>query len=330
MVQIRRAIYDDIPGIMTFIDEYWKKNHILARDRIFFEWQFIVDDILDFFIAVDDEDASIVGVNGVIRYNKLDHTDITCCLWKVIPKKSPMLGLEFGPAVYNDMEPAHAVGLGLNARSRKVEKLYGGRVEKLKRYYRLGFFDEFKIAVVNDVNRKKCLPDKAYFKEISRIDDFANIIDEKILSDVVPHKDYWYINHRYFEHPTYKYKLLQLFCDDNPLTSVFVTREIMCGDRKVLKIVDYYGDDKYIQYSGTAFDMLLKQDCYEYVDFYFYGLEEKYLELAGFFELDDNNIIPNYFEPFEQKNVDIYVSLCYEDMDKIRLFRADGDQDRPS
>ena len=35
-VKIRFAEKDDITAIMAFIDRYWKKDHILARDRDFF------------------------------------------------------------------------------------------------------------------------------------------------------------------------------------------------------------------------------------------------------------------------------------------------------
>ena len=43
---------------------------------------------------------------------------------------------------------------------------------------------------------------------------------------------------------------------------------------------------------------------------------------------NDPNIIPNYFEPFEQKNVDIY--FVSNVMENLHLYRGDGDQDRPS
>ena len=38
--------------------------------------------------------------------------------------------------------------------------------------------------------------------------------------------------------------------------------------------------------------------------------------------------IPNYFEPFERINVDIYFAASVSK--GLVLFRGDGDQDRPS
>lgn len=43
MLTIRRAVYEDIPHIMKFMDEHWKPGNILAKDRSFFEWQFVED-----------------------------------------------------------------------------------------------------------------------------------------------------------------------------------------------------------------------------------------------------------------------------------------------
>lgn len=42
---------------------------------------------------------------------------------------------------------------------------------------------------------------------------------------------------------------------------------------------------------------------------------------------ETSNIIPNYFSPFEMKNIEIYYFSSDED---IILFKGDGDQDRPN
>ena len=39
-------------------------------------------------------------------------------------------------------------------------------------------------------------------------------------------------------------------------------------------------------------------------------------------------IIPNYYEPFEQKNIDINFSTNIHE--GFRMFKGDGDQDRPN
>ena len=39
--EIRLANENDIDSIMTFIDEHWKKNHILAVDRELFKYEYL-------------------------------------------------------------------------------------------------------------------------------------------------------------------------------------------------------------------------------------------------------------------------------------------------
>ena len=42
MIKIRQH-NDDIPKIMKFIDEHWKKGHIMGNDRTMFEFQHVRD-----------------------------------------------------------------------------------------------------------------------------------------------------------------------------------------------------------------------------------------------------------------------------------------------
>ena len=56
--------------------------------------------------------------------------------------------------------------------------------------------------------------------------------------------------------------------------------------------------------------------------------DKTFFETAGFEEqIDDKNIIPNYFGPFVQKNIDIWTRAQDK---KTIFFKGDGDQDRPS
>ena len=74
---------------------------------------------------------------------------------------------------------------------------------------------------------------------------------------------------------------------------------------------------------------MIKEKEYEFVDVYSYGVDTTVYEQAGFLRCDENceNIIPNYFHPFEQKNVTIRMIDPF--IEGLRLFLGDGDQDRP-
>ena len=89
------------------------------------------------------------------------------------------------------------------------------------------------------------------------------------------------------------------------------------------------GEDEGLSYCGSALDRLLRDNEYEFIDLYSHGIPIDRLENCGLKIMTerDENIIPNYFEPFVQENVDINFIYSWGD---FRMFRGDGDQDRPS
>ena len=96
MLCVRKAEISEIPAVMQFIAEHWKKDHILAVDRDFFEWMYVQGEELNFNLAVDDETGKIFGINGFILYNHEANPDMSGSMWKVLPNQSPALGLSLG------------------------------------------------------------------------------------------------------------------------------------------------------------------------------------------------------------------------------------------
>ena len=66
----------------------------------------------------------------------------------------------------------------------------------------------------------------------------------------------------------------------------------------------------------------------EYIDCLNYGISQETFLNMGFL-VRENIIIPNYFEPFEQRNVDIEFAFSSKS-DEYVIFKGDSDQDRPS
>ena len=97
-----------------------------------------------------------------------------------------------------------------------------------------------------------------------------------------------------------------------------------------IRFVDYIGERTLISGIGAFLKNLLSEtDGAEYIDFYCAGINEEDVYEAGFVEVneEDGNIIPNYFEPFVQENIDIWV----DSREYNSLFtKADADQDRPN
>ena len=154
MLCVRKAEISEIPAVMQFIAEHWKKDHILAVDRDFFEWMYVQGDELNFNLAVDDETGKIFGINGFILYNHEANPDMSGSMWKVLPNQSPALGLSLGEYSWERWQPRDVFSLGLNERAAKIEHLYGSETACLECWYRLGKNDGFKLAKIAKFRRR--------------------------------------------------------------------------------------------------------------------------------------------------------------------------------
>ncbi len=329
MISMRRAIYEDIPSIMNFIDQYWKKDHILARDRSFFEWQFVDGKQVNMFLAID-EDGKIYGIQGGILYSQSDTPDISGSIWKTIKSNNPMLGIELGDFMYQQLRARYTCSPGMSKKATKIYKMMGLVSASLDHYYRLNERKDYKIAKI----RNKIIPpakNTGYRMEpIHSIDEMKEIISEQELAQGIMSKDYAYIQKRYFAHPIYQYDIWKIISLQGSANSVIITRPEEAQGRKSCKIIDFYGRESDLGQIAAALDQFMKEYDYEFVDIYSFGIPADIYEQGGFVRCDveDENIIPNYFHPFEQKNVSL--DMIDPLIPGMKLFRGDGDQDRPS
>lgn len=325
---IRQARHDEIPEIMAFIDKYWKKGHILATNRELFEYEYVVDGKVNFYIAKSKATGEIESIQGFAfssqNPNKLD-------VWGSMSKtrndhpNMPFLNRELFVRFYMDIPARYEIGVGVNKRTTlPLSLLDGYYCYKMKHYYRISYRNNYKIAkILNKKFIKKDETIKQLEPEIVHsIDELKGKFDFNIVKDCIPYKDDWYLNKRFFKYPFYNYTV---YVVDN---AFFVTREQETNKEKILRIVDYVGDHSSF---GKLYDFFTKiLTDYEYIDFYNYGLEEEYLKAAGFINKEEEtpeNIIPNYFSPFVQENIDIYV---HSPVKNTLFFKADSDQDRPN
>ena len=325
---IRFAKPEDIPNIMKFIDEHWKKNHILARDENFFKYFCQTETDRVNFVIAEDNNGVIGAIQGFIPY-ATNNRDIMLALWKVQDMSIPMLGIRLMD-IYKNADVRIIASTGINPKTTiPLYKYLGYTTGKMIHWYRLNKNCEYKIAVIND---KKILPAKnsaISWREFSDFDEMINFMDmEKYKnSNPKPYKENWYIKRRYFDHPIYKYHAFGIE-QDKKVRAVFFYRIQECNNSRVLKLVDCIGDYNDFTKIDGVLDELLNRYQAEYVDIYEVGLKDEIMEQAGFMKVEDTeNIIPNYFAPYEAKNIDIY--YCTTDKE-IVLFNGDGDQDRPS
>lgn len=330
---IRLAHYDEIPEIMEFLDKYWKKGHILARDRAFFEYEMVVDGQVNFIVAKDWESNKIFGLHGFLPASKnKQKLDIWGSIWKVCPGAMILLGLEIvkragvltGARNFLSTGGSTNTTVPINKSMLKLDD-----VGKMQHFYCLAEKKDYKVAVVKHYEKHFVKDQNNVF--ITSFKDFSEVKNEfdfNIIANCSPFKDSWYIEHRFFCNPIYKYKVYGLKSkeQEKKIQALLICREQSYNGVIVLRIVDYLGNQELFGGLSLFFEDQLKK--YEYIDFYSYGFDNERIKEAGMIELQDNdsNIIPNYFNPFVAQNVDIWVGTP---KGKATFFKADGDQDRP-
>lgn len=334
---IKRASYEDLDAIRKYVADNWRngENHIMSRDRDFVEYELVdTDGQVNCILAIDAESGEIEGIFMYIYSSYTEgYRDIWGSLYSVRPGNNAWLGIELMKQIQVLSGCREYIGYGCNPNtSLKVAKVgLRRKPDKLVHYYALSDRDndDFKIAkIVNRDNNTSKLdtPDNISVELITNPEDIKPFMDGRD-KDIVPYKDYRYIEKRFFGHPIYKYDIYAVK-KDAEIKAIFVVRKQEHDGRIALRMVDFVGDRESFSYTGSFWKNMLGDGISEYADFYAKGFEPEYMEAAGFCALteDDANVIPNYFSPYVCTNVDIW---CHSKDGNVFLCKGDGDQDRP-
>lgn len=336
--RFRIAKKSDISTIMIFIDQFWRKNHILARDRRLFEYQHLYGDTVSFLLAERKTTDEIEGVLGFIPASSdTDKMDVWTAIWKVRDDHSnmPMLGVELMKRLRELIKCRNLILVGANPETAvpiaKVMMKY--KAERMKHFYMLGYHEEFLIAYLggkkSEKSQKICEIENLQYEFVWDEKDFLDSLEyvKVNLDQAIPYKDMDYYVKRYFRHPYYRYMVCHAVIGDRH--AIVIMREVEINGRRLCRIVDFIGEQRVFGALSKMFHDLLKKNQYEYVDFYCMHFNEEYILQAGFIERKEKDevIIPNYMEPFVRQNVEIYV--CFKDKQCL-VYKADGDQDRPN
>ena len=147
----------------------------------------------------------------------------------------------------------------------------------------------------------------------------------------MPIKDLKYIEKKFYNNPIHKYDIY-IVKIDNEIINIFICRAFSCDSSSAYRLVDFYGDENYMNTITQFLYQQLIENNYEYVDFISSGFNIQNILASGFRRLDFEGdiIIPNYTNPLVKENIPIY---CVSDKTNNYIFRqckADGDQDRPN
>ena len=323
---IRFATNDDIPNIMEFINKYWRKDHIMSRDRVLFDFQHKWDDEISF--VVSETEGVITGILGFIPYDRTER-DVTLAIWKTNKTKDTMQGIYILTFLRKKGDIRTLSAPGIIPKTIAVYKFLGMHTGKMKQWYRLADVSEYRIAkVVNDERPASKYGTGAI---IDKIDDFEQAkssfgLEDCLVRERQLHKSMDFVERRYYKHPYFEYIKYGVTQGEKKL--FIVLRKQECNDSALLRIIDCIGDHKLFGYFTQDLDRLLDVlDC-EYADCFEAGINDDIFYIAGWKPVEDSgNIMPDYFAPFEQRNIDIYYM---SEIENAILFKGDGDMDRPN
>jgi hypothetical protein len=332
MLDIRFATIADVGEIMEFINNNWKVNHILSANKELFLYEYRDGSRINFVISNDDS-GKINGILGFIKASSIN-SDIWAAMWKVGENsKKPMLGIELMEYLRNSEDYNTLLCSKINEKTIGIYKYLGMYTDKLKQFVLINNkMKKFRIAKILDnkyFDSVQFLINHEYsLKQLSKEKIAFNFEDFK---ENIPYKDEKYFIKRYFNHPIYIYDVYGIF-KNNKIRSLLVTRNVFANGSKALRIVDYIGEELGFKFIIQDLYKVIINENLEYIDFMCFGFDDMLLN-AGFrpVNLDSSDlIIPNHFSPFVSKNIKMNFFVDTEQLDKVKICKADGDQDRPN
>lgn len=330
---IRLANLDEADAVMSYISEDWKEGHIMSVNKELFshEYNTFNNGKLNVMIAVRKDNRQIDGMLGFIPASEnSEKLDMWGSIWKTRRGSVMFLGNEIMKRLLEEVKCRNyaAVGINMDTTGKLVHKTINAYTGRMKHWYILNSSMEYHIAAIKERKTSVPINSDIEIREAYTIDELDRFFDFGILENEVPYKDRWYINRRFFNYPINRYQVY-LAGGDNKADALLVMREVAVNGSKIIRIVDFLGNRKRLKYLGRFLVDLMHKKNYEYVDFYENGFCDSDMIDAGFVERKegDINIIPNYFAPFVQQNVEIFFHAPNKD---FVLCKADGDQDRPN
>ena len=330
-VIIRGCREDDVPELMAFLADHWRRDHVLARSRSLLDWQHRQPDG-DFAYRVAHDGNGIAGVIGYIQASRYDpgltdHDTLWIALWVV---RADLRGTALGLRLLDDVRtavPHVSVAVnGINPDHPPMYRALGFTAVSLVQHFAVNASVPRNLVAGPAGHRLPLLqPGSALSIEL----DGGTIDDANITPSDGPPKSPEYFRRRFLDHPFYAYRVHALSWQGS--TALLASRLADHGGRRALRLVDFAGPAEVLAESGSVLSELLNESEAEFVDLIEHGLPSAAVARTGLEPVDPDGpiIVPNYFEPLVLANSR---PLCAyrTSLPVFRVFRADGDQDRPN
>lgn len=327
---IRLINKTELNELQLFIKLNLNKNHIFVNSNILLNWQHGNLNTYNFIIAKNNITDEIDAIMGFIPTSQFDpelkkYNDFWGAIWAVNKSAPPGLGVSLIKYFLKTYNPVTYGSIGISNDAKAIFKIWGQKIGFLKQYYILNPLADY--FILQNVFKTDYMPRKGSFI-INEIHSFENIT---LKHNYKPAKSINYLVNRFANHPIYNYRFLGIYTNDNILKAILIIRKQFYKNHSCIRIVDIYGDLSQLDNIDNEMIQFLINENSEYIDCLNFGIDEKVFSRLGFNtnNYNENFVIPNYFEPFVNKNIQIDVSIK-SDFDNYVIFKADADQDRPN
>lgn len=332
---VRFCKKEELPLLLTFIKNHWQEDHIFLKSKEVLNFQHydFQRSRYNFIIGYNKLSNEIDGLVGLIPISHYDpdlnmFNDTWGGIWKVRTDIKNEEIANLGAKLFGIFDQYNSHGsIGMSKIATILHKIRKYKIGSLNQYFILNEkIKDHKVAIVKEYFRQIDFPRFSKEISISKIEDISSFKD---FDDVYsPKKSINYLKNRFQRHPIYKYEFWEI--NDGINIAILVTRKIFLNNASVIRIVDVLGKLENFNSLFHQFQNILQNENSEYIDILNHGIAQEVFLKIGFekLNLDGDLIIPNYFEPFFCKNIEI--NFAFRALDDYVIFKADADQDRPS
>lgn len=326
-----------VEKLVDFLKYHWKSDHIFVKSRELLDWQHLdkKNNRYNFVIAVEKSSGEIHSVLGFVPNTQYDVSlqkiQVYPCIWK---SREDIKIKGLGVALYYYLKSQLNIEtisiLGISEIALGIYKHWNFETGKINHYYIVNEkIQDFKL-LVNPYKIEEVTHDVSKKMSFVSIHDFFNI-PEDFFEKCLPYKSKEYYINRYYKHPIYKYEAFAI-TEGKLIKGIVFLRSCRYKESTALRVVDFIGSEDALLGTYNEMQNLLHVKKAEYLDFINVGLDSELLKKCGFSLKDSSKtIIPNYYEPFVQKNIDLDYAFKTVNSERTPLFyKGDADQDRPN
>lgn len=333
---IEKASRRDLSELQSFLHLHWRANHIFSRDEELFDWQHWNEEEGCYnFLLARGPNGDLMGVLGFIPTFHFDpklraEGDYFGAIWRINGENPQSVGV--GHHLFRGLlrQPNFKTfgALGISADTINYLRCLKYWVGEMAHYYLPNpTLSHFEIAEMDSgESRGKVAPRDLSNVSLVEVGDLTGL--DEFSTSYAPRKTFTYLINRYGRHPRYRYKYYLASGGGKP-RSIFVVRKVFVGSSSCLRVVDIYGDLQGLQGLQEKWENILVSEGAEYLDCYNSGIDPALFVAMGWRlkSLESRTVIPNYFEPFEKRNVPVFFGSSSA---SYVLYRGDSDQDRPN